>query len=312
MTEPISDLETYVRNNTGRRFKHFLRVITQRAGIEISRYRPRPTVSELFPQARHADGFIYDVLGNMLYQNVTDIINHTWEQGKSREELRKPRYGEIAYILNTVRAGETVLDIGANIGFYTLALAQCVGATGRVIAFEPGPLSFGLLTANTMINNYRNVTLVNKAVGAKPGRAFYYSDATAESGSAIGSIDLEYDHPRTRIELDVITLDDYFGNTAPSIDYIKMDIEGSEYAALHGMQRLLTANRDIRMTIEYAPYQILWRDTDLAEFLCFVRGMGFRIHDLALGPDDAVSDDYLLNTYPKSAIGKYATLLLHR
>src|SRR5260221_14521456 len=75
-------------------------------------------------------------------------------------------FGEIAAIRKFIRPGQTVLDLGANIGWFTLLFARHVGAAGRVIAFEPGPLSNALLTANVMINGYADrVTVERKAVG---------------------------------------------------------------------------------------------------------------------------------------------------
>src|SRR2546427_3878451 len=61
-----------------------------------------------------------------------------------------------------VKKGDTVLDLGANIGYWTCLLADLVGVTGRVFAFEPSPYNFQLLKKNVEMNGYKNVTLEQK------------------------------------------------------------------------------------------------------------------------------------------------------
>ena len=77
---------------------------------------------------------------------------------------------ETQLVQELVRSGDTVIDIGANVGYYTLLFSELVGETGRVIAFEPDPNNFALLERNVLGNGCRNVTLVPKAVAATTGR----------------------------------------------------------------------------------------------------------------------------------------------
>ena len=278
-------------------------------GFEISRYRKGPTFRELYPNCRHDNGFVYDVCDQLMYQNVTDLIDYS---GASWEGLTRDPHGETAFIVNEIKQGNTVIDIGANIGFYTLLLAKLVGPHGAVIAFEPGPVSFSLLKVNTILNGIKNVTLLNKSVTASSGIEYYYSNQTAESGSTTTRTTPEFGHPRERIEVEAVSLDDYFRDNDTKIDYIKMDVEGGEYNALKGMQNLLAQNPGIRLTIEYAPYLPLWGGVELQEFLDFIRAQDFKIYDLTLSSHGPVSDQYLLETYPKHQVGKYANLLLKR
>jgi tRNA G37 N-methylase Trm5 len=71
-----------------------------------------------------------------------------------------------------VRPGATVLDIGANIGYFTLLMARCVGPSGHVYAFEPEPKNFELLQHNVRRNNYANVTCgqAAKAISVESGK----------------------------------------------------------------------------------------------------------------------------------------------
>jgi FkbM family methyltransferase len=295
--------------------KKLVRGLLHAIGYEISPYKPKPpsdSFNTLFPQCWHQAGFVYGIFGHLLYQNVADSINYESLKGRSTQDYGSRNNDEIALIINQLKPGQNVLDIGANIGLYTLLLAKLVGSTGKVIAFEPGQLSFCLLMLNTILNGYKNVTLVNKGVTAVSRTEFYYSDKNTESGSTVTSLSPDFGHPRERIPIDTVSLDDYFGEINYKIDYIKIDIEGGEYNALKGMTKVLRSNPDIWLTIEYAPYLPLWLDVDLKEFLSFLRSFEFKIYDLHLSSLEPVGDDYLLETYPKDQAGKYSNLLLKR
>jgi FkbM family methyltransferase len=129
-----------------------------------------------------------------------------------------------------VREGQTVIDVGANVGHYTRRLSVLVGH-GRVIAFEPVPETFALLTANC--SDLRNVTLCNWAasdrfqtVGLelpqfKSGLANYYRASITVGGS----------HPSLAMRLDSLPLTD--------LALIKIDAEGHDLAVLTGAQALI-------------------------------------------------------------------------
>ena len=82
---------------------------------------------------------------------------------------RKDSYDkfEIECLKRIIKKGDIVVDLGANIGYYTLILAQLVGEFGHVYAFEPEPSNFELLSKNVKENNHNHVTLVQKAVSDK-------------------------------------------------------------------------------------------------------------------------------------------------
>jgi FkbM family methyltransferase len=295
-------------------FKKPIVRILHALGYEISHYSgSADSFQALFPQSLHQSGFVYDIFGHFMYQNVTDSINYAGLKGKRIQDYGRLHTDEIAAIINRVKPAQNIVDIGANIGLYTLLMAKLVGPSGSVTAFEPGPLSFSFLNLNTLLNGYRNIELVNKGVALSNGTQFYYSDRTTESGSTVASARPNFDHPRESIPVETVSLDEYFHDIHHKIDYIKIDIEGGEYNALKGMTNILNEMRDIWLTIEYAPYLPLWADVDLSEFLDFVRSHDFKIHDLTRGSfHEQASDQYLLDTYPKSEVGKYANLLLSR
>src|SRR5262245_13483499 len=87
-----------------------------------------------------------------------------------RRQVRRRRFGtwepEYALLPRFVARGDWVLDVGANVGHYTLRAAELVGTEGRVIALEPVPDTFALLAANAAARSLQNVTLINAAASA--------------------------------------------------------------------------------------------------------------------------------------------------
>jgi len=149
-----------------------------------------------------------------------------------------------------VKPGDTVIDVGANIGYYTRLLSRLVGPNGTVFAFEPDPTNFSVLEKNTA--DLGNVTIVNKAVSDDTG-----TGTLSLSKSNLGDHRLyPAGQGRESVEVEITTLDDYFlgdGNTLPPIDFIKVDAQGAEGAVLHGARHLMAASPNLKMLIEYAP-----------------------------------------------------------
>ncbi|MDQ3242738.1 MAG: FkbM family methyltransferase [Gemmatimonadota bacterium] len=112
---------------------------------------------------------------------------------------------ETALVQQLVGPGSTVLDIGANIGYYTLQFAELVGASGRVIAFEPDPANFELLARNTQLNGYLNVTLVQRAASNTAGILNLHRSITNWGDSRI----FDSHDGRSTVEIASLRLDDH-------------------------------------------------------------------------------------------------------
>tara|TARA_Y100000310_G_scaffold329947_1_gene400696 strand:+ start:23568 stop:24101 length:534 start_codon:yes stop_codon:yes gene_type:complete len=120
-----------------------------------------------------------------------------------------------------IKEGDTIIDVGACIGYYILLFAKLVGPKGRVFAFEPEIKNFKILKKNTQLNNLSNIVLVNKAVSDKEGKSKFYVNKYR-----VGSHHLqnEFDDRSYAVEVETITLDEFFKNYGRNIDLIKMDI----------------------------------------------------------------------------------------
>ena len=133
-----------------------------------------------------------------------------------------------------VPPGSIAYDLGANAGFYTLALSRLVGESGHVYCFEPEAGNAYLLRRHIELNRLRNVTFVQTAISDSTGMVGF--DAPLKSASGEITSGGSYLIPS-------ISLDEFIaaGNPAPS--FIKMDIEGAEQMALEGAKNLLSKQR---------------------------------------------------------------------
>lgn len=161
--------------------------------------------------------------------------------GRSLTDYGEWSQSEIDLIQQIIRPGSLVLDIGANVGYHTLAFSKAVGPTGRVVSFEPQPGIFQLLATNIAINDLSNVTALNMALGEARGIVdmppFNY-----EGSQNYGALDIrkmlkdersvaQYT-PVPLQKLDEIAY-------ARNASLIKADVEGMELAVLRGGMELI-------------------------------------------------------------------------
>lgn len=186
-----------------------------------------------------------------------------------------------------LQEGDVVLDVGANIGYYTLLAARKVGAKGRVYAFEPDPTNFSLLRRNVELNGYSNVTLVNQAVGETSGYLkLYLSDVNAGDHRTYESAG-----NRRAITIPCTSIDDYFKGQERKLDFIKMDIQGFECRALRGMRDTLESCGDLKLTAEFWPYGLVRAGDSPRELIRLLELNRFKLYDIdertgSVGPVD--------------------------
>lgn len=179
---------------------------------------------------------------------------------------------ETALFESIVTPGMTVLDVGANVGYYTLLASRLVGPQGKVIAFEPEPLNFELLIRNILENRSANVTAWPYAVGSALG----YADLNLSWPASTGSHSIAY-QPKggsSKLRVVLVGLDDFLD---PSLwpDVIKMDIEGAEIFALEGMKKILAHKKLKALFVESNPEILRVMGKRAQEITDFLRPYGF-------------------------------------
>jgi len=189
---------------------------------------------------------------------------------------------ETELIEKVLRKGDTFLDIGANLGYYTLIAAKIVGNEGKVFAFEPESNNFALLKRNVEMNGFKNIVLVNKAISNKSGKAklFLSKERNVFGGHSLYNNEWLNAKENDFVTVDIITLDEFFKDYDGDIDIIKMDIEGAEGLALQGMQNLLRKNKNVKIFTEFSPIGLKASPIGPKEYLNMLMNFGFKIYEI--------------------------------
>lgn len=190
----------------------------------------------------------------------------------------------VRHLKDYVKPGMRALDLGANMGFYTLLLCELVGPLGHVTAFEPWPAYHEILRRNIELNGYGSrCTNVGKAVHAATGKTDLAFFETYGTGSLTpGNAWFERDgHRPTLIPVETVSLDDYLREHPQAVDFIKIDVDGSEPAVFSGMRSLLETPRPLAIFCEFCPGIIRTAGTDPQAFLEQIRNFGFAISQIA-------------------------------
>jgi FkbM family methyltransferase len=227
-------------------------------------------------------------------------------------DFEEPEY---AFVQRFLKPGMTVLDIGANEGYYTVLASKCVGPRGRVIGFEPSPRERRHLQMNLRLNGCNNVRIEKLALGSAEGQVNLHVVEGSETGcNSLRPPDIK---GKTRaVQVDVTTVDLFLHrNAIPPIDFIKMDIEGAELSALQGAAKLLgTVPRPLLLIeifeIRTRPWGYSARD--LSKLICEA---GYLLHTVVgngdLVPVDAAADFFDANfiAVPEERVSEISNFL---
>jgi len=221
------------------------------------------------------------IFGHAMYVDSRDLslTPHLFLQGYWEPDVTR-------FFLRIVKPGTHVVEVGANVGYYTLLACSLVGPDGRVTAFEANPAAAALARRSLSVNGFRNrARMIEMAVTDAPGTATLYCLEQRHGDSSIFDFsDNQLTFPGDRaknIEVPATSLDSFF-NDGEHIDLIRMDAEGAEPLVFDGMHRILEQNPRIRILIELFPERIRRSGRDPAVFLQSISDMGFRIQ--TVGP----------------------------
>jgi FkbM family methyltransferase len=153
--------------------------------------------------------------------------------------------GEAHLLKSLIGPGDTVLDVGANVGFYTIGLAKTVPMV-RIVAFEPLPQTFEYLSKNLELNGITNAEINNFGLSDEDDeKVFFFSPQYSVNASAACLADRA---DNEKIVCRVRRLDDFVASRDIIVDFIKCDVEGAELSVFRGGVETLRRDKPIIMT----------------------------------------------------------------
>lgn len=176
----------------------------------------------------------------------------------------------VSEIKRIVGKGNTVIDIGANIGYFTVLLANLVGTQGKVYAFEPDPRNFQLLKRTVERNGWSHVMVEQKAVSDKAGEFTLYQGREWTGNSLVPN---EY---VSTTKVQVVTLDEFLPYEH-DVSFIKIDTDGSEPLAITGMAKLIKRSRNIHVLTEYEPGNVKRYLSSPLDYITIVERLGMKL-----------------------------------
>ena len=204
-------------------------------------------------------------VGPILTHRDDIVVGHSIRTTKSWE----PSEGR--FLRSVLRPGMNAIDVGANIGYFTLLMSGLVGANGHVLAVEAEPDTFQLLRANIELNDLRNVSAVPVAAHRAAGLVTITRNPHNHGGSSAVHTWADW----STAPVQAVRLDDVLNPDLP-IDVVKIDIEGMDHAAVEGLERTLARWRPLFL-VEFNPIWIEVLGEVPTEILRYYRDLGYQI-----------------------------------
>lgn len=203
-------------------------------------------------------------IGNILFHYAFPLYKILYQSFKIKQDAY-----EISLLKRYVKDGDVVLDIGANIGFYTEYLSKLVGQHGHIHAFEPDQTNFKHL--KNRVGALAHVTINNQAVADKTQELKIYTSKELN----VDHRTYKPDHYDQEITISAVSIDEYI--SSKPVHFIKMDIQGFEMAAVSGMKKTLQ-NNDVKMISEFWPYGMKKAGHSVLEYFHLLKSFHFFIY----------------------------------
>jgi FkbM family methyltransferase len=196
-----------------------------------------------------------------------------------------PENYESALIEQVLKAGMTVVDVGANHGMFSLEAAYLIGYEGVVHAFEPTPRTRELLRSNLAANDLNTVKVFSSAVGETPGTARLRVHNELSGLNTLAAIDVTWNREKLRadeiIEVPVTTLSAHAeAQRLGQIDFLKIDVEGFELSVIRGARELLREKRIDLILLEIGDVTCATAGVEPIEVVNELESLGYRLHSI--------------------------------
>ncbi len=189
------------------------------------------------------------------------------------------------YFLKHIAHNSHCLDLGANFGFFACLFAR-LAADGRVLAVEADEHVYALCRDNLMINGLQHIGAAIHAAVNEDGRELILHRRIGRSGNtSVITADLALTNwhgepPAQPFRVAGLRIDDLLPQLDGKVDFIKIDVEGSEPPAFRGARQTIATNPQLRIIMEWSPGQILTAGEEPRDFLADLESQGLRFYDI--------------------------------
>ena len=212
---------------------------------------------------------------------VDPVLDKGWEE-RTIYSYGTYEAGTIFVMENCLRPGDVFIDVGGNIGFMSLAASKFVGNKGHVYSFEPEPETFAILKNNIEINELKNISASNLALGSAKEKATIYSDVDKNKGEA-SLIKNQSNNAQKESEISIETLDNFATtNDISNIRMIKIDVQGWELEVLKGANNIFTKPNAPIICIEYSKWHKV-QNGELLDIYNYITSNDYMIFKLEKG-----------------------------
>jgi FkbM family methyltransferase len=179
-----------------------------------------------------------------------------------------------AVLVRLLRPGQQVAEVGANMGYHTLAVAEAIGPDGRLHSFEANPEVLPLLRATLAVNGLTRRVILHPEAALDAAGTVEFSSDPDHIGSGHLAFPGEAGNYSRKVTVPAVTLDAALAD-APPLDLLRMDAEGSEPQVLRGAEALLRRSPRLRIVTEWSPRMMAPR-CDLGALVAWLGELGFR------------------------------------
>jgi FkbM family methyltransferase len=176
-----------------------------------------------------------------------------------------------------ISSGNIVIDVGANIGIYTLIASKKLQNSGKVYSFEPSDWAYHRLIENINLNSFKNIVVIKKAVSDYSGKAEFFV-CEDDAYNSLGANPIK--KVTSKKIVDAITLDEFFEHfKIKKVDIIKIDAEGADFLVLKGGEKLIMTNSPV-IFCEYNRYTKARENFNLNDMLTLLENWKYKIFEL--------------------------------
>ncbi|HSB52984.1 MAG TPA: FkbM family methyltransferase [Gemmatimonadales bacterium] len=259
-------------------------VVRRHPGLEAGRIAPIGSDGKPDPMTAATLGFETST-GRKSVELLLDRSSYTQRLMIAALESGQFYEPEVSYFFtNVLQPGDTVVDIGAHIGYFSLLAGRTVGPTGRVYAFEPEPTNYRRLRDHLVQNGLDQVQSFNVALGAVPGEAQMFVNADNDGGHALWDVARHRLCERTRkegkrIAVPMVVLDHVLSGLEPERGprLVKIDAEGMEYEILKGGLRTILGHAVPFVICEVNRFALEQMGSSEGKLRQFMRLIGYQV-----------------------------------